>query len=615
MFSVTPFSFRELRALSWRRGLLAAVLLLVLIVPAFASEGGSGDHKVIENIALSIVAATLVALVMKQLGQPLILGYIAAGVAIGPIGLGFIQELEDIETISEIGLILLLFMIGLEIDLRKMVQAGKVLIISGGLQFPICAILGLGALHGLQAVGLNLGGGPYALWYLAVAVSISSTMIVVKLLYDKMELDTLPGRITLGILVFQDLWAIVVLAIQPNLNNPEIRQIAETFVIGAGIVSATFLASRYLLPIIFRRIAKIPELMVITSLGWCFLVCIISKKVNLSMEMGALIAGVALSTFPYNLDVITKVVSIRDFFITLFFVALGMKIPVPDLAVLGTAAVVAGLLILTRFVGLYPILYFFGQGNRVSLLTSINLAQMSEFTLVIVALGHKFGHVDDHVLALTMFVFVILAVGSTYFITWSHSIQRALGRVAAAIGFKDPGSREAEAAGGEERPIVLLGFYRIASALLAEIEENHPDLLEKITVVDFNPEVHKALKKKGIPVIYGDVGNADMLHHAGIHNARLVVCTVPDQILKGTDNRTLLKQLKSLCPHARIFVTAESAAATRTLYENGASFVLLPSHAAAERAIPEIRTALEGTIEEHAAAFTDEVRERREILD
>lgn len=604
------------------RRLAAGLLLVAAALPAWAASGagagggaGDGDHRLIEHIALAMVAATVVALAMKQLGQPLILGYIAAGVAIGPVGLGWIQDQAAIETIAEIGLILLLFMIGLEIDLHKMVRAGRVLIISGLLQFPISVVIGLAAAHLLASAGLPMGGGPYASWYLAAAVGISSTMIVVKLLYDKMELDTLAGRITLGILVFQDLWAIIVLAVQPSLADPQVGRIAETFLTGGVLVAVTFLASRFFLPVVFRRIAKIPELMVVTSLGWCFLVCLAARHVNLSMEMGALIAGVALSTFPYNVEVITKVVSIRDFFITLFFVALGMKIPVPDPAVVMGAGTLAAILVGSRFLGLYPILYALGQGNRVSLLTSINLSQMSEFTLVIVALGLKLGHVDERVLSLVTYAFVLLAVLSTYLITWSHPLQSALGRAASRIGFSDPGAIESAGEERESRPIVFLGFYRIASALLAEIEEHHPDLLDKVAVVDFNPRVHTALKARGIPVIYGDVANMDTLHHAGVHDARLVICTIPDQFLKGTDNATLLEQLRRANPEARVFVTAESAEGARRLYERGAAFVLLPSHAAANRTIPAIRCAIEGTIEANAGAYCQEVRERREILD
>ncbi len=161
-------------------------------------------------------------------------------------------------------------------------------------------------------------------------------MIVVKLLYDKAELDTLPGRITLGVLVFQDIWAIVVLGIQPNLLDPQFGTLLGSLVKGALLVAASLLVSKALLPQLFRSVAKLPELMLIGSLAWCFMVSAGADAAGLSREMGALVAGVSISTFPYNMDVVAKVVSIRDFFVTLFFVALGMQIPMPTLEVIGS---------------------------------------------------------------------------------------------------------------------------------------------------------------------------------------------------------------------------------------------------------------------------------------
>src|SRR5207244_13433215 len=179
--------------------------------------------------------------------------------------------------------------------------------------------------------------GGFGVLYLAVCLAISSTMIVVKLLYDKFELDTLPGRITLGVLIFQDLWAIVVLAIQPNLLKPEFFPLLESIARVVVLVSLSLVISKTVLPRLFHTVAKVPELVLIGSLAWCFIVCAAGNAVGLSREMGALIAGISISTFPYNLDVVAKVISIRDFFVTLFFVALGMQIPMPTPGILFVA--------------------------------------------------------------------------------------------------------------------------------------------------------------------------------------------------------------------------------------------------------------------------------------
>ncbi|HEY3460019.1 MAG TPA: cation:proton antiporter, partial [Casimicrobiaceae bacterium] len=289
------------------------------------------------SIGLCIAIAAALAFVAHRLRQPLLLAYLLAGVVIGPrIGFGLISDEGDIQTVAEIGLILLLFMIGLELDLRKLVSAGRAVLVTGALQVPLCVVLGLGV---FAAIGFPIVAGDFRALYLSVCLSLSSTMIVVKLLYDKFELDTLPGRITLGVLIFQDIWAIVVLGVQPNLRDPEVGKVLLSLGSGVLLVGATLLISKTVLPRVFRSVAKLPELVLIGSLAWCFVVCAAASAAGLSREMGALIAGISISTFPYNLDVIAKVVSIRDFFVTLFFVALGMEIPMPNVELVGLALV------------------------------------------------------------------------------------------------------------------------------------------------------------------------------------------------------------------------------------------------------------------------------------
>lgn len=369
----------------------------------------------LSNIGLAIVVATVFAFLAKVLRQPLLLAYLIAGVVIGPeIGFSWVHDKESIELISEIGLILLLFIIGLEIDLKKLLREGRALIITGVAQFLICVALGMGF---AVFFGFQLGGGKFDAIYLAVSLALSSTMIVVKLLYDKFELMTLPGRLTLGVLVFQDIWAILFLALQPNLQRPEVTILFNSLVKGVGLVLISLAFSRYVLPHLFFLIAKIPELLLIAAIAWCFLVSGAAGAVGLSREMGALIAGVTMSTFPYNVDVIAKVTNIRDFFVTLFFVALGIKIPTPTLALLGYAMGASLFLIVSRFVSVFPVLYSMSLGLRASLIPSINLAQMSEFSLVIASVGLTLRHVDSALVGMLTFVFAITSVTSTYLIT------------------------------------------------------------------------------------------------------------------------------------------------------------------------------------------------------
>ena len=591
------------------------MFLLFAATPVFAGEGTEGGHSVISNIAVCMVTAGLLGLIMKTLRQPLIMGYILAGVIIGPIGFRYITGPSEIITIAEIGLILLLFMIGLEIDLKKMFSAGKLVILTGILQFPICLGLGFLIFSGLGQMGLDLGDG-YNRFYLAIAVSISSTMIVVKLLYDKMELDTLPGRITIGILIFQDIWAIIILTIQPNLSNPQVMGILKTFGIGGLLVAAALVISKYVLPVIFKSAAKLPELMMVLALAWCFLICLVAAhpKVGLSMEMGALIAGVALATFPYNLDVIAKVTSIRDFFITLFFVALGMQIPIPHVGILGLALLIAGVVILLRIFGVFAVLYTLRGGHRTSLLASFNLSQISEFSLVILTLGIGFGHIGQASLTTVIWVFVILAVGSTYLVKYSHGIQGFLSRRLSRLGIKDLSAPEKEKEAQKQRPIIMLGFFRIGSAFLDHISRKKQNLLDQIMVVDFNPVVKQELKKQGIPCVYGDVSHPDTLHHAKISHARVVLCTIPDAFLKGTSNHKFIGVVRRLCPEAKIIVTGENDLQSRALYDAGADLVIQTSALAANFLIPVVEQALADNLNAIRTEALQELETHNEFL-
>lgn len=552
----------------------------------FSGETASDNPNMIASVGIAILAATVVAFISHLFKQPLLLAYIIAGVIIGPkLGFGFIEKAEDIETISHFGLILLLFLIGLEIDVKKLKSSGKSLVAGGLTQFPVCALLGSAF---FLLLGYSAQGGGYDLFYLAACCGLSSTAIVVKLLYGKFELDTLAGRLTLGILVFQDIWAIILLGIQPNLANPDILNILLSFGKGIFLVAVSMLVSRYVLPKLFKTIAKIPELVLISSLAWCFLVCGSAALLGLSQEMGALIAGVAISTFPYNLDVIAKVVNIRDFFITLFFVSLGMRIPNPleNLSVLGIAAAASAFLVLSRFLSVFPVLYSLKNGLRVSLLTSVNLAQISEFSLVIASLGLAHSHISQETMSVIIFVFVITSALSTYMIKYNDSIQKAASFILMKAGLKEISSpvHDDETTPGKE--IAILGFHRMASSLLSEVlgsEENDSSLKDKIVVVDFNPEIHESLQSVGVKVVYGDISHLDTLYHAGIHDVKIVVSTIPDTILVGTDNLKIIRHMRDVCPNAKIIVTAESIERALKMYSEGADYVFIPRVLAADR--------------------------------
>jgi Kef-type K+ transport system membrane component KefB len=585
--------------------------------PAQEESGSS----LISSIGISIIAATALGYLAQRLRQPLILAYILAGVLVGPeIGLRLIPSRADVEVISEIGLILLLFMIGLEIDVKKLKESGKALILTGFSQFLLCA--GLGALVvPLIVPGLH-GYEPY---YLAACLALSSTAIVVKLLFSKSEIDTVAGRITLGVLVFQDVWAIVLLAIQPNLANPDALSLLLSFAKGAALVGASLLLSRFVLPQLFKSIARTPELLLVASLGWCFLVAAGASLLGLSVEMGALIAGVAISTFPYNLDVIAKVVSIRDFFVTLFFVSLGMMVPNPmgDPSVLPAAALCALFLFLSRFLTVSPILYALRQGHRISLVSALNLANESEFSLVIATLGLAAGHIGQRALSIVIFTFVITSVVSPYAIQGNAKIAEALSRLFYRLGFRPQALAHREDEGDEDpRDIVFLGFHRVASSFVCEVERDEEDagikaedsILRRVMVIDFNPNIQERLRSIGVKVVYGDLSHMDSLQHAGLEGAKLVISTVSDTMLSGTDNLKLVRQAKLLAPGATIVASAESVSRARKMYAEGADLVLLPRMESAKRLERSLDALLEGRPGELAVREQALLEDREDIV-
>ena len=533
----------------------------------------------LSSIGICVSAAALLAVVGWRLRQPLILAYLLTGVIIGPHILKWVPNQESISTVAEIGLILLLFVIGLEIDLKKLASAGAPVLLTGALQVPICIALGLAFFYG---IGVRNAPGDYSLIYLAACMSLSSTLVVVKLLYDKFELDTLPGRVTLGVLVIQDLWAVGMLAVQPNLTNPDLLPLAFSLWKGALMVVGSLALSKYVLPFVFRSVAKAPELVLVSGLAWCFFLSGVASFIGLSPEMGALIAGISLSTFPYNLDVMAKAVSIRDFFVTLFFVALGMQIPIPTWQVVGIAVAASAFVMLSRL-SVVPILYALGLGHRASLLPAINLAQVSEFSIVIASLGFARHQIPADVVTIVIITFAITAVLSTYMINASHRVQRVMSGWLKLLRIKDLDAAPTGDEVREERKetVVFLGFFRDASSVLHEFENeggsaDSKDFLRKILVIDFNPTVMRELRRRKISCIYGDIAHADTLRHASIENAELVISSITDDILRGTNNLRMLKNIRASCPTARVVLTSEHIPQALHFYEAGADFVYIP---------------------------------------
>ena len=568
-------------------------------------------------IGICTGAAALIAAVTWRFKQPLIIAYLVTGVIIGPnIGFRWISNQDSVQTVAEIGLILLLFVIGLEIDLRKMASGGAAVLLTGALQVPICIALGLAF---FAVFGVRNAPGNSALLYLAACMSLSSTLIVVKLLNDKFELDTLPGRISLGVLVLQDLWAVAMLAVQPNLLNPNLVPLLGSLWRGAVLVVLGFALAKYALPYLFRTVAKAPELVLVSALGWCFFLAGAASLIGLSREMGALIAGVSLSTFPYTTDVVAKAVSIRDFFVTLFFVALGMQITIPSLQVMELALAASAFVIVSRVV-VVPILYALRLGLRTSIVPAINLAQVSEFSIVIASLGVTMHQISQDVLTVVIVTFALTSVVSTYMINSSHAIQRVLAAAFKTVGLKDLDSAaQKDEQADLHQPVIFLGFFRDASSILYEFEhegsaEEARQFIDKILVIDFNPTVMRELRRRSIKCIYGDIAHADTLRHAGVEHAMLVVSSITDDVLRGTSNLRLMNAVHSQAPNARVVLTSDHIPQALKFYEQGADFVFVPRLYSAAACARILRKGLSGGFEEIRSQAIEHLSHRQEVL-
>ncbi|CAK9044810.1 Glutathione-regulated potassium-efflux system protein KefC (K(+)/H(+) antiporter) [Durusdinium trenchii] len=547
---------------------------------------GGGTSPLLRNIAFCLTTCGLVAFFVGLCKQPLILGYLLGGVLVGPnLGLELVRSHESVAEIANLGLVFLLFMIGLELDVKEILRMGRVVLITGVLQFPVC----FGAQYlffvAVESAGLKLGSGSYAAMYCALVCGISSTMIVVKLLSEKGETDRPNGRLTVGILIFQDIWAMVFLAIQPNLASPDLLTLCKQFGMIFALIVLALSYAKFVMPAVLFFASKSVELMLVLSLSWCFFMGVTAQLpwVGVGMELAALIAGVALATFPYSAEFNGKIKYIRDFFITLFFAALGMQIPVPSMKPIFTALLVALIVLIFRWLGIFSLVYMLGGTPRLGILATLNLSQISEFALVICSLGMGYGHIDASTLEIIIWVFMILSIFSSNLINYNHQVYQSIAWLSRKICKKGLSVDDAEPTHEDDRDILMLGFHRIGSMLIAEFEHHAPKLLRKLQVVEFNQSIKEPLLRRGVKFSYGDFSSADVLEHCFHGEPKIIISTTPDTMLQGTTNMRILKVAMSVWPKAHIIVTADNPEQASELYEAGAHYVLRSAKLCAER--------------------------------
>ena len=546
-------------------------------------------HEVtlLRDIALGIVFAALAAHIARLIRQPLILGYIAGGVILSPrLGFGLVKSAESIELIAEIGLILLLFIIGLEIDLRELKRLGRSMMALGVGQFVINALLGLVFFSWL---GYRVTSGNFDLLYLAIVISLSSTLIVVKLLREKFELKVLSGRLTLGVLVVQDIWAILFMAVQPSLADPGVLTIARSIAGGAVLVAVAFLASRHVLSRVFEAAARRPELVLISAVGWCFLVSGAAERLGLSREMGALIAGVSISSFPYGSDVISKVDRRPRLLRDALLRGARHEDPRPDRRDPrpGRAHPALRLREPPHRHRAHDLLHARRAVRRHR--HRAEPSQISEFSLVIMTLGADYGHISDQASAVVLMAMILTSLVSPYVIGANDKIARAIIRPFGRLGMPPAAAARPAGEDGPVRDIVLLGHFRIAQAVLDRVEQDAPELKERITLVDYDATRARGVKARGFHWEYGDLANPDALEHLGLEHARFVVTTISDTFLKGISTRRLVASLRGLAPQATIVMTGEEKSDAEDLLRAGADEVLVPGEIIGERVLELLR--------------------------
>lgn len=521
------------------------------------------------EIGLIIIFAGVIAYALKILRQPLIPAYILAGIFIVS-GLHLVEVDYVITTMSEFGIAFLLFIVGLEIDFNRLKDVGFVSTIGGTILtasvfFVSFIVAGLFGFTGIEAL------------YIGLILAFSSTMVVIKLLVDKQELNTLHGRIILGILLMQDIIAIIALFVLSTLDNFTFVNLSFSLLTVILIFIATFLLSKYIFPSLFAFAAKSRELLFLTSITICLLYTSLFSFLNLSIGLGAFIAGVALANLPYNMEIASRIRPLRDFFAVIFFVSLGMQLNLDSLMVflIPTLALLMIVLLVKPFFTMVT-LSFFGYKPRPSFLASISLAQISEFSLIIVMFGVMKGHIQSSLFSSVVFIAIITFTLTTYYIQYENDIYRFFSRFLKVFDKITRVGAELEYIPEKMKfDVVLCGYDRLGFNIFNTLKKMKNNFL----VIDFNPEVIKRMISDKVPCIYGDIADLEVVEKMDLKNIKMLISTIPSL----TNNRLLIRKLKEVNKKAQIFVTSNKIESALKLYAMGADYVILPHFLGGER--------------------------------
>ncbi|PIN76527.1 hypothetical protein COV17_02145 [Candidatus Woesearchaeota archaeon CG10_big_fil_rev_8_21_14_0_10_36_11] len=512
------------------------------------------------EIGVVVIIAAIAAYVLRLIKQPQILAYVLVGVLITPV-FQLITNTSIIESMSVIGIVFLLFIVGLEMDLKSLRNVTLVSSLGGLIQILILFVVG-------YFVSLFLGFLSLEAAYIGLMIAFSSTMVVMKLLSDRRELNTLHGKITIGILLTQDVVAIFALSVLTSINGFEISLLGIAFLKFISLFIIAYLASRYLFPKIFRFAAKNHELLLISSLAVCFLFSLAFSYLGFSIAIGAFIAGIALGNLKYNLEIIGRVKSLKDFFSLMFFVSLGMGL---SLAVVKEMwlplVVILAIVIFAKPFIIMTICSLFKYTKKPSFFTANALAQVGEFSLILASQGFILGHISQELFSLTVIITLISITLTSYTIQHRHFLYKLLEK---PLSIFDKFTTEGlEYLPSEVKPkIILCGHNRIGYSIL----QNLVKAKKKILVIDYNPEIIARLVKEGYHCIYGEVADEEVIERMNIRQISMLISTVPEL----RDTLFLIRKVRAVNKKAKVIVTANDIDEALRLYTEGADYVILP---------------------------------------
>ena len=513
------------------------------------------------EFSLLITLAASVSIFMHLIKQPLIIGHIFTGLIAGTFFAGIVGSTEILSLFSEIGIAILLFLVGLHLHPKNIKEFGTISLITGIGQVVLTSVAG-------YFIGLGLGLDTISALYVGTALAFSSTIIVLKLIGDKGEIDSLYGRISIGFLLVQDVIAILILFMLPLVaaDNLSGGVVLTMFMEGVLLLFGMYLISQFIIPAVGAFVAKSRELLFLFTIAWGLGISALFYSFGFSIESGALVAGISLATLPTRREVSARLTPVRDFFIIMFFILLGAQMNFGDImALLPTALILSALVLIGNPIILMSIMGALGYKKKTSLQTGFTVAQISEFSLIVIALGYKLGHLSEETVSLVTLVGLITIFGSTYLISYSNQIYKALERYLTIFERKTIREKAEEIV---TYKVFLFGAGRIGNKLLKSLKDDGLSYM----IIDHDPEVTKDLEEKGYSVQYGDASNIEFIESLNMSAIEILVSTIIDV----DTNIILFKTAREMRPDALMIGTALSNEDALALYEEGFDYVIMP---------------------------------------